>query len=78
MLVSLLLVDQAPLDLRTRSGRRPYGRVPWPALLRRPAYNRDRERIDQLVGDLGKQAAGGALDSGSLDTGMETTNSERQ
>jgi hypothetical protein len=54
------------------------GRVPWPALLRRPAFNRDRERIDQLVGDLGKQAAGGALDSGSLDTAVEATNALRE
>jgi hypothetical protein len=54
------------------------GRVPWPALLLRPAFNRDRGRIDQLVGDLGKQAAGGALDSGSLDTAVEATNALRQ
>jgi hypothetical protein len=54
------------------------GRLSWPALLRRPQFDGDRTKIDQVLGDLAKQAGAGALDSGSLDTVIQATSNLRQ
>jgi len=50
------------------------GRLAWTGLLRRPAFSQDRERIDQLTGELFRQAGAGALDSGTMDAIIESTN----
>ena len=53
------------------------GRLAWTGLLRRPTFSKERERIDQLTGELFRQAAGGALDSGTLDAVIEGTSKIR-